>query len=133
MQFRELSSKELDEAFPLLLSLRPDLTAEAFALFINTHSPHTYRPLGAFERGRLSLYAGVSIHENLELGRYLLIDDFVAAEGDESCVSEMIDFLGDYARMHQCRAVVLWGSHRGISIGDLEGFRPKRDGFIKTV
>lgn len=133
MQFRELASTELDEAFPLLLSLRPDLSAEQFAVFINTHSPYTYRPLGAFERGRLSLYAGVSIHENLELGRYLLIDDFVAPEKDSHSVSEMIEFLGDYARMHQCHAVVLWGNQMGITLRDLEGFRPKRDGFVKFV
>ena len=133
MQFRELGASELDAAYGLLKMVRIDLNPDAFATFINTHSPHTYRPLGAFEQGELTLYAGVSVHENLELGRYLLIDDFVAREGDESIAADMFDFLGDYAKMHQCRAVVLWGSHRGIKLKDLAGFRPKRDGFIKTV
>jgi hypothetical protein len=132
MQFRELGASELDAAYELLRTLRIDLTPEAFAAFINTHSPHTYRPLGAFEQGALILYAGVSIHENLEIGRYLLIDDIAVREGDESHTSDMIDFLCDYAKMHQCRALILWGRQRGIQLGDIRGFRPKRDGFIKT-
>ncbi len=131
MQFRELASSECGEAYALLSTLRSELTLEVYLAYLSTASPHTYRPLGAFERGGLQVYAGVSIHENLELGRYLLVDDFVAREGSEKHSREMIDYLGDYAKMHTCKKMIVWGIHRGIRLADLEGFRPKRDGFIK--
>jgi hypothetical protein len=133
VQFRELGTSELDAAYELLQTLRIDLYPDAFAAFINTHSPHTYRPLGAYERDILSIYCGVGIHENLELGRYLIIDDLVSREGAEHHVSEMIAFLTDYAKIHNCASIFLWGEQKGAKIGDLKGFRPKRDGFIKRV
>lgn len=133
MQFRELSSAEWDEGFALLSTLRPDLTQELFDAYLKTHFPHTYRPIGAYERGVLCLYTGVSIHENLELGRYLLIEDFVARQEYVHHSRQMIEFLEDYAKMHRCGVVVLWGSHSGLKMEDLRGFRPKRDGFSKTV
>lgn len=133
MQIRELSSNELEEGFKLLGILRFETSFDQFQTFITSHSPQTYRPIGAYERGDLRIYAGVSIRENLELGRHLLIDDFIAREGYEHLSREMIDFLGDYAKMHACKAVVLWGKQRGIRLEDLEGFRPRRDGFVKRV
>lgn len=133
MQFRELSSSELDEGFSLLTSLRLDLTPEHYANYINTYSPHTYRPIGAFEKGILAIYTGVSIHENLELGRYLIIDDFAVHTGYERYTREMIDYISDYAKMYSCTSIVLWGRQRGISLNDLKGFRPKRDGYIKIL
>lgn len=133
MQFRELSSSELDEGFSLLSTLRLEITPEHYAEYLNAHSPHSYRPIGAFEKGALAIYAGISIHENLELGRYLIIDDFAVRTEYERFSREMIDYLSDYAKMYKCESIVLWGKQRGISIDDLVGFRPKRDGFIKTL
>jgi len=133
LQFRELSASEFAEGFALLTTLRPELTAEVFDAFITSQYPKDYRPIGAYQRGELQIYAGVSIRENLEFGRYLIIDDFAAHEGFEHLSSEMIDFLGDYAKMHKCQCVLVWGKQRGLSIDDLSGFRPKRDGFIKIL
>lgn len=132
MQFRELSSNELSEGYSLLSSLRMELEENHFHLFLSANSPSLYRPLGAFERGYLVSYAGVSIRENLELGRHLIIDDFVMREGYENHASQMIDFIEDYGKMHGCKSVLLWGKMSGLRLEDLNGFRPKRDGFIKT-
>ncbi|WP_295053032.1 hypothetical protein [Sulfuricurvum sp.] len=132
MQFRELSASELVEGFALLTTLRPELTADQFDAFITSQYPKDYRPIGAYERGELQIYAGVSIRENLDLGRHLIIDDFAVYEGYEAKSSEMIDYLGDYAKIHKCESILVWGKQRGLSIDDLRGFRPKRDGFIKT-
>jgi len=132
VQFRELSETEIVEGFALLTALRSELTSDQFNAFINSQYPKDYRPIGAYERGELRIYAGVSIRENLELGRYLIIDDFVAGEGYEHLSGEMIHYLSDYAKMHKCDNLLLWGKQRGISIDDLKEFRPKRDGFIKT-
>ncbi len=131
MQFRELSSSELVEGFALLTTLRPELTSETFDAFIASQYPKEYRPIGAYERGELQIYAGVSIRENLELGRHLIVDDFAAHEGYEYLSREMIDFLCDYAKMYKCDAILVWGRQRGLSINDLNGLRPKRDAFIK--
>lgn len=133
MQFRELSASELTEGFILLSTLRLELTLERFETFIASQYPKDYRSIGAYERGELRIYAGVSIRENLELGRHLIVDDFVAREGYEHLSREMVDYLSDYAKMYQCQNILVWGKQRGISIDDLRGFRPKRDGFIKTV
>ena len=133
MQFRELSASELVEGFALLTTLRTELTSEAFDAFITSQYPKDYRPIGAYQRGELQVYAGVSIRENLELGRHLIVDDFVTYIGCEHLSGEMVDYLCDYAKMHKCQSILVWGKQRGISIDDLSGFRPKRDGFIKVL
>lgn len=132
MQIRELSSGELEVGYQLLCTLRIDLTEDDFLAYITAHHPQTYRPIGAYQRGELAVYAGVSIHENLELGRYLLIDDLVAADNHHHHVREMVDYLGDYAKIHKCKSLILWGRQKGLQLEDLQEFRPKRDGFIKT-
>lgn len=133
MQIRELSPSELDEGYTLLNTLRIDLTQDQFNTFISSQYPIDYRPIGAYERGDLRIYAGVSIRENLEHGRYLVIDDFAAKEGYEHLSREMLDYLGDYAKIQNCTMILLWGKQRGIRINDLQEFRPKRDGFSRTV
>jgi len=133
MQFRELSSSELEGGYQLLCTLRIDLTQDDFLTYIAAQHPQTYRPIGAYQRGELAVYAGVSIHENLELGRYLLIDDLVATHDNQHHVREMVDYLCDYAKMHKCTCVIAWGKQRGLQLEDLHAFRPKRDGFIKML
>lgn len=131
MQFRELSSNELEEGYTLLNTLRIDLIEDDFLAYITAQHPQTYRPIGAYRRGELTVYAGVSIHENLELGRYLLIDDLVASDENTSYIAEMINYLSDYAKVHKCKSIIMWGKQRGLQLGDLKEFHPKRDGFIK--
>ncbi|MFY9143000.1 hypothetical protein [Sulfuricurvum sp.] len=131
MQFRELSASELVEGFALLTTLRPELTSDQFDAFITSQYPKDYRPIGAYQRGELQVYAGVSIRENLELGRHLIVDDFVTYNGCEHLSREMIDYLCDYAKIYKCQSLVVWGQQRGLKINDLDGFRPKRDSFIK--
>ena len=133
MQFRELSSRELEAGYHLLSTLRIDLTEDDFQTYITAQHPQTYRPIGAYQRGKLAVYAGVSLCENLELGRYLLIDDLVANDEHNHYVREMVDYLCDYAKMHKCKSVIAWGKQRGLQLGDLKEFRPKRDGFIKIL
>lgn len=133
MQFRELSSSELEEGYHLLCTLRIDLTEDQFSTYISGQYPQTYRPIGAYQRGELAVYAGVSIHENLELGRYLLIDDLAAMDHNQHHVCEMVDYLCDYAKIHNCKCVIAWGKQRGLQLADLKEFRPKRDGFIKIL
>lgn len=133
MQFRELSSSELEEGYHLLSTLRIDLTQDQFLAYISGQYPQTYRPIGAYQRGELTVYAGVSIHENLELGRYLLIDDLAAMDNNHHYVFEMVDYLCDYAKIHNCKCVIAWGRQRGLQLADLKEFRPKRDGFIKIL
>ncbi len=133
MQFRELSSNELVEGYTLLNTHRIDLSEDDFLAYIATHHPQTYRPIGAYARGELTVYAGVSLHENLELGHYLLIDDLVAHQDNTRYVREMIDYLCDYAKMHKCTSIIVWGKQSGLSLEDLKEFRPKRDEFIKVL
>lgn len=133
MQIRELSQSELEQGYHLLCRLRLDLTIEQYESFLLSCYPKDYRPIGALERGTLVVYAGVCIRENLEIGRHLVIDDFVANEGYEHKSAEMIDFLNDYAKMHKCSSLIVFGQHKGLKLEDLKGFRPKRDGFIKTL
>lgn len=133
MQIRELSASELVEGFALLTTLRTELTSDQFDAFITAQYPRDYRPIGAYERGELQIYAGVSIRENFELGRHLIIDDFAVYEGYEDKSKEMISYLEDYAKIHKCQTLLVSGKQRGLSITDLGGFRPKRDGFIKIL
>jgi hypothetical protein len=133
VQFRELSSSELSEGYTLLATLRIELTSDQFETFITSQYPKDYRPIGAYERGELRIYAGVSIRENLEFGRHLIMDDFVTDKGYEHLSREMVDYLGDYAKMHKCKRVMVWGKQWGLSINDLKEFRPNRNGFIRIL
>jgi len=133
MQIRELSPSELDKGYALLNTLRLELTPDQFDTFITSQFPKDYRPIGAYERGHLCIYAGVAIRENLEIGRHLLIDDFVADTGYEHLSKEVIDFLRDYAKIHGCKQIIIFGKQRGLSIDDLEGFRPRRDGYWRAL
>lgn len=133
MQIRELSPSELDEGYVLLNTLHLELTPDQFATFIASQFPRDYRPIGAYERGNLRIYAGIAIRENLEIGRHLILDDFVADAGYEHLSKEVIDFLRDYAKIHGCKEIIVFGKKRGLSIDDLEGFRPKRDGYWRAV
>ena len=133
MQIRELSQSELEQGYHLLCKLRLELTMEQYETFILAYYPKDYRAIGALERGTLVVYAGISIRENLEMGRHLLIDDFVASEDYEHKSAEMIDFLNDYAKMYQCSCLMIFGKHKGLRLEDLKGFHPKRDGFIKIL
>lgn len=133
MQIRELSPSELDEGYALLSTLRIELSQDQFDAFIISQYPKDYRPIGAYERGTLRIYAGIALRENLEIGRHLLIDDFVADVGYEHLSKEVIGFLRDYAKMHGCKMIIIFGKQRGVSIDDLEGFRPKRDGYWQAI
>jgi hypothetical protein len=133
MQIRELSENELEQAYHLLCTLRLDLTIEQYETFLLGCYPKDYRAIGALQQGTLVVYAGICIRENLEIGRHLVIDDFVANEDYEHKSAEMIDFLNDYAKMHKCSCLTIFGKQKGLKLEDLEGFRPKRDGFIKII
>jgi GNAT superfamily N-acetyltransferase len=109
-----LSPVEDDQAclacFDVMRALRPHLAdAAAFAAQVRRQAEQGYRLLAAWQDGRVVGLAGYRVQENLLYGRFLYVDDLVAAaEARRLGVGGMlIDALREEARRQGCAHFVL--------------------------
>ncbi len=128
MQIREISLKELDVAYEVIKELR-DLSYDEFEDLIYDMRHQEYKILGLFEKEELHTYAGVSVQINLYHKKHLYIYDLVTKAGSRSknFGKEMLIYLEDYARIHQCQNIVL---SSGFSRENTHRFY-KNNGFSK--
>ncbi len=102
MQIREISLKELYEAYELVKKIY-DISYEEFEDLIY-EMRERYTMFGVFSGNTLLAYAGVDIVTTLKEGRHLRVYDIVATD-DESML-QMRSYLEDYARISAARKVV---------------------------
>ena len=95
MQIREISLKELYEAYELVKKIY-DIPYELFEDRIY-EMRDTYKMIGVFERDRLLAYAGVEIKTTLKDGRHIRVYEITAV--DEKSLKELQDYLEDYAKI----------------------------------
>jgi ribosomal protein S18 acetylase RimI-like enzyme len=75
-----VSRDELSACFPVIAQLRPYLRdATDWIARASAMTPAGYRVLGVWEGERVSALAGYRVTENLIHGRFLYVDDLVAA------------------------------------------------------
>jgi len=130
MQIREISLKELYEAYALVKQLRKDLTYEAFEDLVYEMKHMEYKMFGLFEKDALLSFAGVAIQTNLYHKRHLFVFDLVTDEPWRfmGYARMLLDYLQDFAKTAMCENVVLWG---GFCTQDAQMFYEKR-GFSST-
>ena len=102
MQIREISLKELYEAYELVKKIY-DIPYELFEDRIY-EMRDTYKMIGVFEKDLLLAYAGVEIKTTLKEGRHIRVYEITAV--DEKSLKELQEYLKDYAKIAMAQKVV---------------------------
>jgi GNAT superfamily N-acetyltransferase len=104
------SDQDYQASFNVMRELRPHLTdAAAFAAQARRQAGQGYRLLAAWQDQEVKGLAGYRIQENLIYGRFLYVDDLVAASDARSqgLGGKLIDALREEARRQGCAHFVL--------------------------
>lgn len=104
MQIRELSLKELYEAYALVKRLR-EMSYDEFEDLVY-EMRDSYKMIGIFEQDELVALSGVMVLVNLKYKRHLRVFEFTA-EG--SYKKELELYMEDFAKMAGCVGVVYDG------------------------
>lgn len=102
MQIRQLTLKELYEAYDLVKHIR-ELSYEEFEDLVY-EMKERYTMMGVFEKEHLLAFAGVDIVTTLKDGRHLRVYEITAR--DPQSLHEMQRYLDDYAKISAARKVV---------------------------
>jgi GNAT superfamily N-acetyltransferase len=114
------SDREISDCYPVMAELRPHVGRDEFVpTFKRLAETAGYR-LAYLTDGGVKAVAGFRISEWLAGGKYLEIEDLVAAEGERSkgYGGELFDWLAEYAADNGCDHVRLvsrvtrFGAHR---------------------
>ena len=105
---------------PVMLELRPHLQAEVFVEQVLRQQQEGYRLAFLEEAGAVQACAGYRFCESLSWGRFLYVDDLVAASAARSrgFGGELLDWLVAKARAEGCAEFLLdsgvqrFGAHR---------------------
>lgn len=109
MQIRQMTLKELYEAYHLVVQLHPELSYKEFEDLVYEMRHIEYQMFGLFERGELICFSGVRIVTSLAYKRHLGVFDFVTDEPWRfmGYAKKMLSFLEDYAKSAMCSAIVV--------------------------
>ncbi len=95
MQIREISLKELYEAYELVKKIY-DIPYELFEDRIYEMREY-YKMIGVFDKDHLLAYAGIEIKTTLKDGRHIRVYEITAV--DEKSLKELQEYLKDYAKI----------------------------------
>ena len=109
MQIREMSLKELDAIYELLVQLRPELSFKEFDDLVYDMRHMDYKMIGMLQRGELVTFAGVAVQTNFYHKRHLFVFDLVTDEKyrNRGYGKEMLEYLESYAKTAMCEKIVL--------------------------
>ena len=138
MQIREMTLKELDVVYEVLVQLRPSLSFKEFDDLAYDMREISYKMIGLFERGKLITYAGVAVQTNFYHKRHLYVFDLVTDKEyrSKNYGYEMLDYLEVYAKTAMCENIVLSSGLQRESAHkfyEKNGFSKKSFVFLKEV
>ena len=138
MQIREMSLKELDTIYEVLVQLRPTLSFKEFDDLIYDMRDINYKMIGLFEREKLITYAGVAVQTNFYHKCHLYVFDLVTDKEYRSkdYGYEMLDYLVAYAKTAMCKSIVLSSGLQRESAHrfyEKNGFSKKSFVFLKEL
>ena len=102
MQIREISLKELYEAYELVKKIY-DISYELFEDRIY-EMRESYKMIGVFDKNRLFAYAGVEIKTTLKEGRHIRVYEITAV--DKKSLKELQEYLKDYVKISMAEKLV---------------------------
>lgn len=108
MQIREISLKELNVVYEVVLELYPDMDYTTFEDLIYDMRYMQYKMIGIFEKDTIISFAGVCIQTTLKDGRFLKIFDFKTKNCFDKKKYDSIlkEYLDDYAKIAMCERVI---------------------------
>jgi len=112
MQIREITLKELETVYSIIVELYTELTYEAFEDLIYDMRHMEYKMIGIFERDELVCYAGIAVQTSLQNGRFLAVYDLVTQSRfrRKGYGQMMLEYLQDYAKMAACTRLIVSNS-----------------------
>jgi ribosomal protein S18 acetylase RimI-like enzyme len=119
------SDEDYLASFAVMRELRPHLPDVAtFTAQARRQAAQGYRLLAAWQDGQVKALAGYRLQENLLYGRFLYVDDLVAAADARrhGLGARLIDALREEARKQDCKHFVL-DTALGNSLGQRFYFR----------
>ncbi len=138
-EVREMvSDKEVAATFPVMRQLRTHLEKDGYVEQVRRMREGGYRLAAVLEAGRVACVAGFRVQEFLYSGRYLYVDDLIAAEESRSAGhgARLLRWLEDEARDKDCGQLHL---DSGVQRGDAhrfyfrEGMRISSFHFLKDL
>ena len=138
MQIREMTLKELDSIYEVLVQLRPALSFKEFDDLVYDMREINYKMIGLFECDKLITYAGVAVQTNFYHKRHLYVFDLVTDKEyrSKNYGYEMLDYLEVYAKTAMCKNIVLSSGLERESAHKFyenNGFSKKSFVFLKEV
>ncbi len=118
MDIRDIAPDDtrlIDEVLPVLVELRPHLTAEDFVAIYAEGHPQGLRFTAGYVDGRCVVVAGWRVIALTHQGRKLYVDDLCTASTSRSTGAgkAMLDHLAEVARAAGCTVIDLdSGTHR---------------------
>ncbi|MFS2135693.1 GNAT family N-acetyltransferase [Duganella sp. Dugasp56] len=110
-QLRDVETEDqLRACYPVMKELRPHLeTEEEFVARATRQAAQGYRILAAWDGGEVVALAGYRLQENMVYGRFLYVDDLVAAEKSRRhrWGARLLEQLSGYAERAACAKLVL--------------------------
>jgi GNAT superfamily N-acetyltransferase len=104
------TNQDFHAAFAVMRELRPHLVdADAFMAQVKRQAHEGYRLLAAWQGTELAGLAGYRLQENLIYGRFLYIDDLVAAAAVRSTGvgAALVDAVREEGYRHGCKHLIL--------------------------
>ena len=92
------SDAEIEACFPVMVQLRPHLTAEEFVPRVRRMEGEGFQLVALCDDGVVRAVAGFRVYENLVTGRQMYVDDLVtdAATRSHGHGKVLIDWLADW-------------------------------------
>lgn len=111
MQIRELSLRELDIAYEIVVKLYKELSYSQFEDIIYDMRKIEYKMIALFDRDILLAYAGVYISVNLLYKRHLVVNELVLEDTQKHNRDMILDYIIDYAKIGMCDNIIIMRSN----------------------
>jgi GNAT superfamily N-acetyltransferase len=117
VEVRRLEPREWEDLFPIIVQLRPHLTAEQFLRQVRQQSHNGYELVGAFRAGRIVGVLGMRPVHTLARGSHLHVDDIIVDEAERKTGGgrALMNYAEADARARDMAAVFL--DARPVAIG----------------
>ena len=109
MQIREIKLTELYTAYEILKSQKKDMEYKEYEDLVYEMIKENYKILSIIDKEKAITYAGIKIQTDLTYKRHLYVNELITDTKENSSYynKEMLSYLIDYARINQCKNIVI--------------------------
>lgn len=120
MQIREIKLTELHLGYELI-KLETNIDYKEYEDLIYQMIKENYKIITIIEKEKAVVYAGVKIETNLSYKKHLHIYELITFKDKRYIyyTNEMLSYLIDYARINQCKNIILSVNKKNSEIDDL--------------